>query len=77
MNPDEIDFEKITPTAKSRPEKCVLCTPENDSSFGRLNFANPDGSFSVQYCPMHKQDIKDGKLTYEQIALRYTGGKIA
>lgn len=69
MNPTDIDFDLITPDVITRPEKCMVCDVDPDAYFGRLNFRQPDKEFPVQSCPMHKTDLKEGKITPEQIVL--------
>jgi hypothetical protein len=69
MNPTDIDFDLITPSVITRPEKCLVCEADPDAYFGRLNFRQPDREFPVQYCPMHKGALKEGTVTMEQTRL--------
>lgn len=69
MNPNDIDFDLITPDVITRPEKCRVCDADPDAYFGRLNFRQPKQEFPVQHCPMHKADLKDGKITLAQTVL--------
>ena len=69
VNPTDIDFDLITPDVITRPEKCLVCEADPDAYFGRLNFRQPDKEFPVQTCPMHKAELRDGKITLSQTVL--------
>lgn len=69
MNPNDIDFDLITPDVITRPEKCRVCDADPDAYFGRLNFRQPKQEFPEQFCPMHAKELKEGTVTRSQTRL--------